>query len=149
MWFNRFFNEHTLDFRPLWNWFKWRKSPRPKPWGTWSRWVLTTMWLFGNQISPFQLAGQIHAQKVKGMNCHLAKLTTPMLCQVHKIYQPPGERNNDLTSIFQRFQSGFVPLLLWGILPWCDMQTSGLPPVLLRKGSFNSPRRYFCLKWIK
>ena len=61
---------------------------------------------------PFQLAGQIHAQKVKGMNCHLAKLTTPMLCQVHKIYQPPGERNNDLTSIFQRFLSGFVPLLL-------------------------------------
>jgi len=29
-----------------------------------------------------QLAGQIHAQKVKGMNCHLAKLTTPMLCQI-------------------------------------------------------------------
>ena len=32
----------------------------------------------------FQLAGQIHAQKVKGMNCHLAKLTTPMICQVQK-----------------------------------------------------------------
>jgi len=29
-----------------------------------------------------QLAGQIHAQKVVGMNCHLAKLTTPMLCQI-------------------------------------------------------------------
>lgn len=29
-----------------------------------------------------QLAGQIHAQKVKGMNCHLAKLTTSMLCQI-------------------------------------------------------------------
>merc|ERR1712032_1257744 len=29
-----------------------------------------------------QLASQIHAQKVKGMNCHLAKLTTPMHCQI-------------------------------------------------------------------
>jgi len=29
-----------------------------------------------------QLAGQIHAQKVKGMNCHLAKLSTPMICQI-------------------------------------------------------------------
>ena len=32
----------------------------------------------------FQVAGQIHAQKVKDMNCHLAKLTTPMICQVPK-----------------------------------------------------------------
>ena len=31
-----------------------------------------------------QVAGQIHAQKVKDMNCHLAKLTTPMICQVPK-----------------------------------------------------------------
>ena len=34
-----------------------------------------------------QVAGQIHAQKVKDMNCHLAKLTTPMICQVPKILQ--------------------------------------------------------------
>ena len=46
--------------------------------------VIVGQWNF-----PFQLAGQIHAQKVKGMNCHLAKLSTPMICQVHKIYQPP------------------------------------------------------------
>ena len=35
-------------------------------------------------IFLLQVAGQIHAQKVKDMNCHLAKLTTPMICQVPK-----------------------------------------------------------------
>ena len=122
-------------------WFNWKRGPRNKQWWRWSRLVFESVLsrVMGIIIFFLQVAGQIHAQKVKDMNCHLAKLTTPMICQVPKILQK-GE-DDKLHDTHLRFQSGFVPLWPWGISPSWDTPTWGWPPVQLRRGSFSSPQR--------
>ena len=103
------------------------------------------MRLFGNKIFLFSAGRSNPCSKSEGYELPPSETHNSYALSGAEIYLPQDERSNNLTAIFQRFLFGFVPLLPWGILPWCDTPTSGLPPALSRKGSSNSPQRCYCI----
>jgi len=84
-----------------------------------------------------QVAGQIHAQKVKDMNCHLAKLTTPMICQIPvwvcasmALRNLTLMRHSDLRMAASPVEERFIQLSTEGPL-WCSNLCVADPTLLV------------------